>query len=456
MLPATRRTWKTLLPVTFIILSLLALVALPLVVSHRTSLMREEIASVAEPSRRDANLIQLALARELDELIAFQVTEQTQYRQHFESVLVEQQQAATRIAARSSRLQIKPELDRLREAADGWHRTVRQRELLSRHLPPDIFALVLFENHPNYEKALAAAAELERAIQVSIEERLQSIRNAERWNRNLTTILTLLALTSAILVIRLGRQMRRLAIEAEGRRRDAQRDAREAQQAVQAREQVLAIVSHDLRNPLSAITLSSSLLASGDLEQPELQEQFDVIRLSAGRMNRLIEDLLDVSRMEGGKALPIDPKVIDVGPLLAEVAELFKPQTAAAEVSLTVEPPGGIPNIKADRDRIIQVLSNLVGNAMKFTPARGTIELGAISDSDFVRVFVRDSGPGIPAEDQADIFDPYWQGKKTERLGAGLGLPIARGIVESHGGRIWVESQPGKGTTFSFTVPVAM
>ena len=109
----------------------------------------------------------------------------------------------------------------------------------------------------------------------------------------------------------------------------------------------------------------------------------------------------------------------------------------------------------ADHHRVQQVLSNLIGNAMKFTPAGGMVTFRADAQGDHVLFTVADTGPGIPKEHLKDIFNPYWQAKRAERLGAGLGLPIAKGIVESHGGRIWVESEPGKGTKFYFTLPVA-
>jgi signal transduction histidine kinase len=229
----------------------------------------------------------------------------------------------------------------------------------------------------------------------------------------------------------------------------------ESQQALRAREEVLAIVSHDLRNPLNAITLATSLLQTSASISGEDREQLDITDLSAQRMRRLIEDLLDVTRLEGGKRLPIEPAAVEVEPLLSETYELFKAQAATSGISLQYEAAEKLPPVYADRHRILQVLSNLLGNAMKFTPSGGTIRFGAETRDSDVLFTVSDSGPGIPQEHLGDIFNPYWQAKRTERMGAGLGLPIAKGIVEAHGGRIWVESEPGKGTRFYFTLPVA-
>jgi signal transduction histidine kinase len=114
-----------------------------------------------------------------------------------------------------------------------------------------------------------------------------------------------------------------------------------------------------------------------------------------------------------------------------------------------------VPPVYADHHRVTQVLSNLVGNAMKFTPPGGRVAVQAAREDAQVLFMVSDSGPGIPQKNLKDIFNPYWQAKRTARLGAGLGLPIARGIVEAHGGKIWPKSEPGKGTTFYFTLPVA-
>src|SRR6266498_2131553 len=229
----------------------------------------------------------------------------------------------------------------------------------------------------------------------------------------------------------------------------------ESQQAVRAREEVLAIVSHDLRNPLNAIMLAAELMKTSDGMPPEEIEQVETIMLSAQRMRRLIEDLLDVTRLEGGKQLPIEAAPIDVEPLFRELYELFKTQAATSSITLEYEVDDDVPPVYADRHRVTQVLSNLIGNSMKFTPEGGLITYRAEPQNGHVLFTVSDTGPGIPQKNLKDIFNPYWQAKRTARLGAGLGLPIAKGIVEAHGGRIWAESEPGKGTTFYFTLPVA-
>jgi len=231
----------------------------------------------------------------------------------------------------------------------------------------------------------------------------------------------------------------------------------ESQQAVRAREEVLAIVSHDLRNPLNGVVLGASLLKDSESLSADDREQLETIELSAKRMNHLIADLLDVTRLEGGKQLPIEPAPVPVADLFRETYELFRAQAAASSITFQHRIPDDVPEVYADRHRVLQVLQNLIGNSMKFTPPGGMIAMTAEARQDGkVLCTVSDTGPGIPPEHLADIFSPYWQAKRAERLGAGLGLPIAKGIVEAHGGEIWVESEQGVGTRFYFTLPVAV
>lgn len=628
-------TWTTVVPVVFIIVSLLSLVVLPLVVSNKTAKMRDEITRIAEPARRAANQIQTDLSGEIDKIIAYQVTGQEQYKAAFYT-LVAQQEANRRTLSSLLPLldeDLDKDLNALFVQTSRWHSAIVRGEYLSRQMPSEVFLTRMFESHAAYEKSLVAASELELELQIGIEQRLRRIRDAERINLWLTIVLTLLALTSAMLVAGLGRQARLLAREAMARRQEAEREtgeaktAREAaeleerraafiagvgqelagsldyeqtlatlariivpnlaescviditesdgslrraavahrnpedemllrerigtiksqvpealvrimragdatlvgatstlheyitgipmdtgsrtmvflplvsrgqtigiaaavssdvrpftrddlalftevarraslaidnarlylesQQAVRAREEVLAIVSHDLRNPLSAVSLGASLLQMSETLANEDREQLDTISVSAKRMARLIEDLLDVTRLEGGKRLPIQPAAVEVAEMLREADEIFRAQAGVASVTIDYRAAAGLPPIHADRHRVMQVVSNLIGNSLKFTPPGGRITVEARKTDGEILFSVSDTGPGIAKEHLSDIFSPYWQAKRTERLGAGLGLPIAKGIVEAHGGRIWVESEPNRGTSFFFTLPLA-
>ncbi len=625
-------TWTTVVPVVFIIVSLLSLALLPVVVATKTSRMRQEITRVAEPARQAANYIQMDLSAEVDKLIAYQVTGQVNYKREYYGLVERQEMNRRKLAQLLPQLdeELGQDLTALFMQTSRWHHGVARGEFISRQLPNEVFLARLFESHAAYEKSLVAASQLEIELQTAIDSRLRRMSEAERLNRWLTIGLTLLALTSALLVAGLGRQMRLLAREAMKRRLEAERETNEAQraremaereerraaflaaagqelaasldyehtiatlarlivpnlaemsvvdiaepegalrrvavahrnpedeamfdsqigtvrhevpealvrimqsgepamtgmssglceyltgdlrgegrtliflplvsrgqsigiaaaisaegrpftshdlplfaevarraslsidnsrlylesqQAVRAREEVLAIVSHDLRNPLSAVSLGASLLQMSDTISDEDREQIDTIVVSARRMNRLIADLLDVTRLEGGKRLPVEMERVEVFDMLHEADELFRAQAAAAQVSLVFDIEEKLAAVHADRHRVMQVLSNLIGNAMKFTPPAGRIDVRATRSDGNALFMISDTGPGIPNEHLSDIFSPYWQAKRTERMGAGLGLPIAKGIVEAHGGRIWVESNPGEGTQFYFTLP---
>jgi signal transduction histidine kinase len=178
----------------------------------------------------------------------------------------------------------------------------------------------------------------------------------------------------------------------------------------------------------------------------------DVINRGAKRMNRLIQDLLDVARMEAGQ-LTVERARLSAGGLIAEAVDVQRPLASSSSLELRVEVGPDVAEVWGDRDRLLQVLENLIGNGIKFTQAGGRITAGATSRDDEVVFWVADTGCGIPSESLPQVFDRFWQATRTGRQGAGLGLPIAKGIVEAHGGRIWVESTAGTGSTFFFTIP---
>ncbi|NJD10190.1 MAG: GAF domain-containing protein [Gemmatimonadetes bacterium] len=231
---------------------------------------------------------------------------------------------------------------------------------------------------------------------------------------------------------------------------------REAQAAVQARDDMLSVVSHDLGNPLSAIRIGTSLLLRGI--PPEERERggwfhLESIRQSAEQMERLINDLREVKRLEAGKVM-LERRPTAVAPLLRAVHQTFAPLAGQRGLGLEWQAPDVLPPVWADRQRIVQVLSNLIGNALKFTPVGGRIVLGAVPGTGEVVFRVSDTGPGIAPEHLPHVFERFWQSRREGKQGLGLGLAICKGIVEAHGGRIWVESEAGQGTTVGFTLPV--
>ncbi len=243
----------------------------------------------------------------------------------------------------------------------------------------------------------------------------------------------------------------------------------EAQESVRAREDLLAIVSHDLRNPLGVVLASSALLLKSSLppeppgKEGRARRQIEAIERAGNRMNRLIRDLLDFAAIQAGH-LSVSSHPREVGMIVREVLDALEPLAATKGIKLIDGTPenGGL-SISCDHDRVIQLFSNVVGNAVKFTPEGGTVILRAEPDQAMVRFSVSDTGPGIATEELPYVFDRYYQARRRNRDGIGLGLSIARGIVEAHGGRIWVESPTartesgaeggGGGTTFFFTLP---
>lgn len=227
-----------------------------------------------------------------------------------------------------------------------------------------------------------------------------------------------------------------------------------AQAANRARDEVLGVVSHDLRNPLSVISMCTRvLLENPPAEAPARRELLSSVDQSVEWMHRLIRDLLDVSNIEAGR-LSIDRRREDVVPIIERAVQMFSAAAAERELSLRVAVATGVPSVIADASRILQVLANLIGNAVKFVDPGGSITVGAELCDEEVVIRVTDTGAGIAPEHLPHIFDRYWEARGGARTrGSGLGLTIARGIVEAHGGRIQVESVAGSGSTFSFTLP---
>jgi signal transduction histidine kinase len=216
---------------------------------------------------------------------------------------------------------------------------------------------------------------------------------------------------------------------------------------------LLAMVTHDLRSPLSVIVMNVDCILE-ETTDPSIKEAAREALLATARMNRLLTDLLDVARVESG-TLRIHRRPHDVRVLVDEVLKSYRPLFAARGVTLATEAPD-VPLIASfDYDRIVQVLSNLLGNAMKYTPRRGTVVLRVEQGAGQIELTLRDSGTGIRADAVPHIFERFWQLDKEERRGLGLGLYICQVLVEAHGGRIGVESTYGKGATFRFTLPEA-
>ncbi len=228
----------------------------------------------------------------------------------------------------------------------------------------------------------------------------------------------------------------------------------QAQEAVRAREEVVAIVSHDLKNPLNAILMSAGLLRRSCADLDRVHQQADAIERSVHRMRSLVRDLLDLARLEAGR-FTLDRQSHAVGPLATEALALLQPLAQQKGLLLEADTvPAGTARALCDRERVLQVFSNLVGNAIAFTPQGGRVTVQARANDSEIAFSVADTGPGIPPEEQRLVFERFWK-SRSSRQGTGLGLSIAKGVVEAHGGRIWVESRQGDGAVFWFTLPAA-
>lgn len=230
----------------------------------------------------------------------------------------------------------------------------------------------------------------------------------------------------------------------------AEREARErAERATQIRDELLAVVAHDLRSPLNTIGLTArGLLAGSSGEQAHLLE---IIQRSAATMEHLISDLLDLSLRSG--RFSIQRARIDLDALCHETMELFDAEAESRGIELFCRLDADLPAIRGDSKRLAQLLSNLIGNALKFTRAPGKVTLRAVRCEDGVQLSIEDDGPGIPHDHLPHLFEPHWEGGGDSGSGMGLGLSIARSIVGAHDGRIWADSVPGQGTTVHFVLP---
>ncbi|WP_339438141.1 ATP-binding protein [Pseudomonas sp. EA_15y_Pfl1_P104] len=245
--------------------------------------------------------------------------------------------------------------------------------------------------------------------------------------------------------------LRRSALE-----NDLARQVLREQQAVRARDELVAVVSHDLRNPMTVISMLCGMMqnafsSDGPHTSRRISSAIDTMQQATARMNVLLEDLLDTSKIEAGRYV-VKLVVLDVSQMFEEAYALLAPLAMEKGIDLSFNAESGLL-INGDPERLFQVLSNLIGNAIKFTPRQGNIGISAMSTDDAIVFSVRDSGEGIAPEHLPHVFDRYWTQAENNPTGSGLGLYITQGIVQAHGGRIVAESELGRGSEFRFTVP---
>jgi signal transduction histidine kinase len=245
-----------------------------------------------------------------------------------------------------------------------------------------------------------------------------------------------------------------LALERDRTDKDLVEERGQADTLVTSRDEFLANVSHDLRSLLSGLSLAAEVIVQaapdGEAGAP-LRKAAGATGRYVVRMNRLVNDLQDIASIEAGK-LSVVLRSAPVAKLVQDTVQAFEPVAAAKRIALLADTPADLPHARLDDERMLQVLANLVSNAIKFTPEGGTVRVSANASGKGVLFTVADTGPGVPADQLERVFDRFRQVRK-DRRGLGLGLHISKSIVEAHGGRLWAESVPGAGATFRCTLP---
>lgn len=323
-------------------------------------------------------------------------------------------------------------------------------EIRGKHIK-DLLGPALFEkNLPYMQNALKGEVQIfEREIPLpkggskhTIANYLPEISNGE--------VIGFFVIVSDVTPLKNSEQQKAEFLEKERRARKI------AENAISMRDEMLAIVSHDLRNPLSVILSTADLLLRKKDMDPQSAILLERTRKSVTFMLNMIKDLLDVHKIDSGKfSVEEGMSLQNVLALLTEIMEMQKPLAKKKNIRIELEVDAELPDVYLNLEQIQRVFQNIIGNAIKFTPEAGFIRLSANQGDGCIQFFIEDNGQGIDPELLPRIFDRFSQARKTASLGAGLGLAIAKGIVEAHGGRIWVESEIHKGSKFGFTIPLS-
>lgn len=425
-----------------VIVSLVSLVVLPLAMNERVARDRSAAEDHADPAR--------AALLEIDHHLSLQITALTRAAAARDPALVSvyraaivPQRAAMQSLARhrgSLGAEFDAALAELQRRLDRWHSSVQQSV--------DSPRLLTGGDYPQVVDGVHKVSEAITHFQ--IHHRENAMRAMQIQGRVAVGLGLLAAIAGAIVLWMIAR-LRTLAKAVIEESRALQEALAREQDLVRMRDEILGVVSHDLRSPLTTITLSTQLIPSAPAQ--EQAEHVETIMSTTRRMERLIQDLLDVTKLDK-KDLSIRCQPLDPAALSREVIAGHEPMAAAKQIHLDLSVSTAAEEIYADRDRLMQALGNLLGNALKFTPSGGRVGLSVEPRDEKLRFQVMDTGPGIAPGDLPHIFEPFWQAKKTAHMGAGLGLKITRAIIEAHGGSIEVANNPEGGACFAFELPV--
>jgi signal transduction histidine kinase len=413
----------------------------------RTERLRTDILSRSEAVRAVSDSVSLTVAREAINLQAFLLTGDSAHLQDYHLARSSGDTLMGRLATASGEFGSITErtFGTVEVLRDAWHDA--HDELLGERRPREAALAQVDEERTRVLDLMAVIGDLNGVAQLRGAERRATIVRIYRFGAFATVLLALLAVVTVVYAY-VYRQ--RLYVRSEL----ARSRTRQLERALKGREEILAIVSHDLRNSLNVVVASIALARETALPEEVKTRQLGVAARTAGGMTRLIADLLDAESLDAG-SLRVHPRPASPGRILAEALDAWSQEAKARGVTLRRAAGDDVADVLADPGRILQVVGNLIGNAIKFTPESGTVTVSLSPTESGVRFEVEDTGPGIPAEHLPKIFDRFYQVRSSGRAGAGLGLAIARGILEAHGCTLEVLTWPGRGTRFWFELPAA-
>jgi len=444
--PAERHVW---LLAAVVMAALLAAALLPIGILVREGPVRREIEEVIDPARKHVAAIRSAIERSVASHAAYMLSGNPVLLARANEWRAQEESETASLAAMSDRLDptVRAALAHFQERQRRFKETGRTLDAEAATVREGLRSLP--DVDADTEGLLAACDDVGEALDASDDARRDQLERFGRETWIAVGVVGALGIAAAGAVGRLTRREQRA-------RASADRARLAAEAATRTRDEIVAIVSHDLRSPLATVDGAAKyLLASaGAGYRVEDRRLLEMITRGTETMDRMIQDLLDIARIESG-GLVVERTEVAVAPLVEEATAMSQPLAEKSGQRLACAIGPDLPAISADRHRLLQILSNLLGNAVKFTPAGGTITLAAERTGDAVEFRVTDTGTGIAPENLPRLFDRFWQARRGDRRGLGLGLPIVKALVDAHGSEVEVESTVGQGTTFRYRIRAA-